>query len=98
MRITNDGGHVTDLNHGLSTSSITHEEWRINADNPLSAKADIHWFTTMGRDDWQTSTEAKSSMTANAQAFHIKAELRTWEGDDLVFERTFQRSIPRNGM
>ena len=98
MRITNDGGHVTDLNHGLSTSSITHEEWRINADNPLSAKADIHWFTTMGRDDWQTSTEAKSSMTADAQAFHIKAELRTWEGDDLVFERTFQRSIPRNGM
>lgn len=98
MRITNDGGHVTDLNHGLSTSSITHEEWRINSDNPLSAKADIHWFTTMGRDDWQTSTEAQSSMTADASAFHIKATLRAWEGDDLVFERSFQRSIPRNGM
>ncbi|MDG2339944.1 MAG: CocE/NonD family hydrolase, partial [Paracoccaceae bacterium] len=98
MRMTNDGGHVTDLDHGLSTSSITQEEWRINTDNPLTARANIHWFTTMGRDDWQTSTEAKSSMTADAQAFHIAAELRTWEGDDLVFERHWKRSIPRNGM
>ncbi len=98
MRISNGDGHVTDLKHGLSTSSVTHEEWRINGDNPLSAKADIRWFTTMGRDDWQTSTEAKASMTADASAFHIKAELRTWEGDDLVFERSFQRSILRNGL
>ena len=98
MRISNGDGHVTDLKHGLSTSSVTHEEWRINGDNPLSAKADIHWFTTMGRDDWQTSTEAKASMTADASTFHIKAELRAWEGDELLFERSYQRSIPRNGM
>lgn len=98
MRITNGGGHVTGLDHGLSTSSITQEEWRINRENPLTARADIRWFTTMGRDEWQTSTESKSSMTADAEAFHIAAELRTWEGDELVFERHWKRSIPRNGM
>ncbi len=89
---------MTDLAHGLSNSSITQEEWRINGDDPLSARADIRWLTTLGRDDWQTSTEAVSSMTADAEAFHIKAELRAWEGDELVIERKWDRSIPRNCM
>lgn len=98
MRIGNGDGHVTDLNHGLSNSSLTKEEWRINGDDPLSARADIRWFTTLGRDDWQTSTEAVTSMTADAEAFHIKAELRAWEGDELVIERKWDRKIPRNCM
>ena len=98
MRITNDSGHVTDLKHGLSQSSETREEWRINADDPLSARADIRWFKTMGRGDWQVTTECTTSMTADRDTFHISAELKTWDGDELVSDRTWHKSIPRNGM
>lgn len=98
LRITNDSGHVTDLNHGLSTSSVTREEWHINADDPLSARADINWFKTMGRGDWQVTTECHTSMTADHKSFHITAVLKTWDGDELVSDRTWSRAIPRNGM
>lgn len=98
MRMTNDSGHVTDLTHGLFTSSETREEWHITADDPLSARADIRWFKTMGRGDWQITTEAQTTMTADKESFHISAELKTWDGDDLISDRTWKKTIPRNGM
>lgn len=98
MRMTNDDGHFTDLNHGLSQSSRTVEEWSTHGDDPLCAKANIRWFKTMGRGDWQTTTEASSSMTADFESFHISAELKIWEGDEVLIHRNWKKCIPRNGM
>lgn len=98
MQIIHDDGHFTDLNHGLSQSSQTIENWSTHKGDPLCAKADIRWFKTMGRDDWQISTEVHTSMTADTTHFHIEAELKANEGDELVIQRSWKKSILRNGM
>lgn len=98
IRFSSDEGHVTDNIHGLEQSSITEEEWRIKPDDPLSARGTIRWFKTMARGNWNVGSEVVSSMWADADNYHIQAELKVWEDDNTLFIREFRNSIPRNGM
>jgi hypothetical protein len=40
--------------------------------------------------------DARSQMRADSDSFFLTAELRAWDGDDLVYERRFETAIPRD--
>jgi uncharacterized protein len=64
--------------------------------DPCSAEAASHWEISIGRGAWRTRVEARSSMRADADSFFLAAELRAFEGDDLVYERRFETAVPRD--
>jgi hypothetical protein len=64
--------------------------------DPCSAGAASQWEISIGRGDWRTRVDARSQMRADSDSFFLTAELRAWDGDDLVYERRFETAIPRD--
>jgi putative CocE/NonD family hydrolase len=82
--------------HGHESGAVARETYRILPDDPLSARAEIHWTETLGRGDWQVRTESRTEQWSDRENFHIRAELDAYEGEQRVFRRTWERSIPRD--
>jgi hypothetical protein len=68
----------------------------IRPDDPLSAEQEIRLTTTMGREGWRIRTLAQTRISCTAGDFILFARLQAWEDDDLVFERQWNRHIPRD--
>ena len=96
LRIVDDFGEARDPDHGLVAGSVARETYRIHPDDPLSARAEAHWTQTLARDAWRVRTEVRSVMTADATHFHVHANLAAFEGDTRIFDRTWDRKIPRD--
>ena len=83
MIMENDHGEVEDLDHGLRSGSRSSERWTIAKDDPLGARADIEWETSMGRGDWIVSTRCRASMRATETHFLVSRQpggLGKWKG------------------
>jgi putative CocE/NonD family hydrolase len=93
--IEDDFGETRDRDHGLTHGGVARERWSIHPDDPLSARGETHWTATSGRGAWSTRTEAKSAMWSDAESFHLTASIEAWEGDEQVFEKRFEETIPR---
>ncbi len=93
--IDNDFGEVKDCNHDLRNGSRVTERWSIHPDDPLSAKAELHWQQTGGRDDWHWRTDAHTTMHSDTDNFYVKARLTVVNNDEVILEREFQDTIPR---
>jgi len=70
----------------------------VHPDDPLSAEQEIKLSTTMGRNGWRIRTEAQTRISCTADDFVLHASLQAWEGDDKVFERRWERTIPRDNV
>jgi uncharacterized protein len=64
--------------------------------DPCSAESESAWGISIGRGDWHTRVDARSRMRADGGSFFLEAELRAWDGDELVYERRFETAIPRD--
>ncbi len=96
MIMENDHGEVEDLDHGLRSGSRSSERWTIAKDDPLGARADIEWETSMGRGDWIVSTRCRASMRATETHFLVSASLAAWENGKEVFSKTMEDAIERD--
>ena len=90
-----DAGEQRDLNHGLVSGSRTWERWAIDPDDPTSASVNIDVEKTGGRDGQMWKTRAETRMTCDRENFFVKANLKCWENETLVFERDYADTIPR---
>jgi len=50
----------------------------------------------MGRGDWQTRAEVTSSMTCDAEAFHVESTLDVHENGEVIFTRSWSFDFPRD--
>ncbi|MCI2400000.1 CocE/NonD family hydrolase [Aliiroseovarius subalbicans] len=96
LRITDDFGETEDLEHGLTTGGIAREAWSIHPDDPLSARGETHWTQTLERGDWSVRTETFAQMWSDATHFHLTARIEAFAGDELVYARDEEESIPRH--
>jgi len=96
LHIVDDFGDVEDLDHGLITGTIAREWWDIHPDDPLSARGRTHWSDLLQRGDWCLRTETYTEMWSDAENFHLTAKIEAYEGDELVYEKDLQRTIPRD--
>ena len=92
--IEDDGGEVENLDHGLCTSEVMSERWEIGAD-PLSARAVHVWEQHLWRGDWRVRTRAEAEMTGTDGQLRMVAKLTAWEGDRVIFERSFDEAVER---
>ena len=73
------------------------ERYRIVADEPLSATADVTWTWEFEREGWCIRTDTRTHVSCNAREFIVRATLEAFEGDEQVFMRAFEERVPRKG-
>lgn len=96
LRSEDDLGRFRNRQSGLETDSkVQHLHW-INPDDPLSAETEARWAFATRRGDWQVSTRSWTRMTADRETFIVSAGLEAFEGDELVYERTWEEIIERD--
>mgnify|MGYP006177472663 CR=1 FL=1 len=93
--VSDDGGDVENLTHGLCSGETMSERWEVDPADPLSARAVHVWEQRLSRGDWSVRTVATAEMTASATHLRMKATLTAWEGDGVVFERDYDDEVPR---
>jgi uncharacterized protein len=93
--IVDDLGDVENLSHGLCTGETMTELWHIHPDDPLSARAVHTWEQRLSRDEWCVKTKAWAEMTASATELHLKARLTAYQGEEVIFDRSFDDRVPR---
>jgi uncharacterized protein len=95
MSIVDDFGRNTIAEHGLTTWACGRENYRILPNDPLSARQECHWSEEMSRGDWKLRTETYSSQTASKTHWHVQGRLEAYEGDVLVFTKSWDKKVPR---
>lgn len=93
--VIGDDGLVENPETGLVTRQKVHEVFSIAHGNPGSAKACFNWERSMGRGDWQVSTQSSVSLKSEGTGFVIQAELTAKEQGAVVFERKWTARVPR---
>jgi hypothetical protein len=90
-----DGGDVENLTHGLVSGETLDEVWEIAANDPTSARAHHVWEQRLSRGDWAVRTRAEAEMTCTATHLRMTARLTAWQGDEVIFERTWDDQVAR---
>ncbi|WP_445500371.1 CocE/NonD family hydrolase [Microvirga sp. G4-2] len=95
-RILEDTGLTEHPETGLATRSVRDELWSISPNDPLSMNGTSVWTCELQRSGWSVRTEATLRMRCTAKEWLLKGELIAYEGDLQVFEKTFEKAIPRD--
>jgi uncharacterized protein len=82
---------------GLVRTTRSLDVYSIDDADPLSARVETRWSDGLARDDWSVQTDTVTTMTSTATHFRIEASLTARQGDQVVFERSWDESIPRLG-
>ena len=96
MEILDDLGETRNPFHGLACAAAVSELYSIRDEDPLSARAVCDWTETLKRDDWSVRVEARQEQWADAESFHLRSTLTTYEGETQVFQKSWARSVPRD--
>ncbi|MDX3925014.1 MAG: CocE/NonD family hydrolase [Shinella sp.] len=83
---------------GLATRQVRDELWSIADGNPLSMTGTATWTCDMQRTGWSVRTLSTASISCTAQDWLISAKVRAFEGENEIFEKTFEKRIPRDFM
>jgi hypothetical protein len=88
--------HVRIVATGTELDGGQIDEYSIVEGEPLSAAIRCRRSTALRRGQWDVRVETVSTMTADAQAFHITNALDAYEGNRRVFAKTWHFSVPRD--
>lgn len=83
---------------GLAVRQVRDELWSIGGSGPLSMTGTATWTCEMRRSDWSVRTISVASIACTATDWLISARVRAFEGEAQVFEKAFEKAIPRDFM
>ena len=93
-----DSGRICLKEDGLEIEDVSQDTVSIIEGDPLSLIVSCKRSAGIVRDDWQCRADASGSMTATSGQFHVTSNLEVFEGEERVFARNWEFSIPRNGV
>jgi hypothetical protein len=96
MELNQDGDKRMTLPDGLTLIEDNRDRFEIVEGDPLSASVTSVRRLRLERGSWRIDVRTTSSMTSDAERFRLFDRLEAREGDDLVFERTWERDVPRD--
>lgn len=96
--IHEDTGLFEHPDTGLSTRQLREELWSISPDDPLSMTGTAIWTCDMERPGWSVRTVTISKIACTATDWLVNASVIAFEGELQVFEKTFEKMIPRDCM
>ena len=82
---------------GLEYRLASVDRYDIGA-GPLSATATVTFTMEQGRGDWRVHSVTRTTLSASKTEFRVTAALEAWEGETQVAARTWDVSVPRQGV
>lgn len=83
---------------GLATRQVRDELWSIAQDDPLSMTGISVWTCDMQRPGWFVRTVSTATIACTATDWLISSSVRAFEGEAQIFEKTFEKMVPRDFM
>ena len=82
---------------GLEFTEIARERYWIQEDDPLSARARSDWSVRLRREDmdWDARVVTVSETRCDDDSFIVENSAHCYDGEELIFERTWRKEIPR---
>jgi uncharacterized protein len=68
----------------------------IREGDPNSSVWKLEWFSRLKRGAWDTETRSTLELTSTPDDFHLRETIHAKEGDQTVFERTWDNAIKRD--
>ncbi len=90
-----DNGRYILVENGLETEDISCDTLSIKEHDPLSLHVRCERISEIGRDKWNTRVEALGEMESSLVDFIIHSKLKVFEGEEIIFEKTWDFKIPR---
>ncbi len=97
-KIYEDTGLFEHPGTGLSTRQLRDEIWSITDGDPLSMTGISTWTCDMARPGWFVRTVCVASIACTQTEWVISAQVKAYEGETQVFEKTFGKAIARDFM
>lgn len=97
-RIHEDTGLFEHPDTGLSARQLREECWSIDSEDPLSMTGLCTWTCYLSRPGWFLRTVSTARLSASATDWHTSASVEAFEGDTMVFEKHFEKTVPRDMM
>jgi hypothetical protein len=98
ITLRGDDGEFTDLTDGSYRRAGSVDRFTLTEGDPASALVECERTEEIGRGDWRTRVVTYSRMTGDATSFSVGNSLTGYEGDERVFHRTWNATIPRRGV
>jgi putative CocE/NonD family hydrolase len=89
-------GRMEEVDLEIEESSV--RRYRIRDDDPLSARAEVVQRMALRRGAWAVRVESRASFWATPDSFELRAGLEAFEGDSVIESRSWERSVPRDGV
>jgi len=83
---------------GLSTRQLRDEIWSITENDPTSMTGRSTWTCDMARPGWSVRTISTANLSCTATDWRISASVIAYEGDEQVFEKTWDKVVARDMM
>lgn len=96
--VLEDTGLFEHPDTGLATRQLREESWAIQPDDPLSMTGTCTWTCDMQRERWSVRTVSTASIACTKDDWLIKASVKAFDGTKQIFEKSFDRTIPRDLM
>jgi putative CocE/NonD family hydrolase len=96
--VVEDTGLFEHPGTGLSTRQLKQETWSISSDDPLSMTGISTWTCDMKRARWSVRTVSTAKIACTATDWLISASVVAHDGEKQIFEKTFEKAIPRDLM
>jgi len=81
---------------GLEYDHLYDATFTIGEGDPLSANQRCDHSIAIARGEWRTRVVTSSTMSADAESFHVTNTLDAYEGQTQVFAKTWNCTIPRD--
>ncbi|QKW50012.1 CocE/NonD family hydrolase [Streptomyces buecherae] len=98
LEIVKDRGLVRFDDIGLDVGSRAYERYTSVADDFTSPSGESAWTMRFRRDDWDVRVETRTVLRCDERAFQVHATLDGYEGDRRVFSRSWNETVPRDGL
>lgn len=97
-RIHEDSGLYEHPETGLATRELREEVWSITDGDPTSVTGRAVWTCDMSRPGWSVRTVSMASLACTKTDWLLSAHVLAYEGEEQIFEKTWEKTIPREMM
>jgi predicted acyl esterase len=84
------------LESGIEYREVGRDTYAIIEGDPLSATARCEWTISDGRGPWRTRVETVSTMSADAEVFHVTNAVDAYEANSRVAAKSWTFAVPRD--
>ncbi|MGM0574109.1 MAG: CocE/NonD family hydrolase [Myxococcota bacterium] len=96
LEVVKDNGVLLYDDIDLEIRERADEWYSTEGDDFDSIRGETRTDLELRRKGWSVRSVTRTVLTSDAYAFHLRAELDAWEGDDRVYSRNWKVRIPRD--